>query len=86
MKKMTLAELDKFVVGLSKKQKIIDVRRRSMAKEIVDSQNLDSLNDAKQFAQNWIETAAQYAANEEYWRKRALAAEKHLTQTKTKKQ
>jgi hypothetical protein len=57
-----------------------------MAKEIVDSQNLDSLNDAKQFAQNWIETAAQYAANEEYWRKRALAAEKHLTQTKTKKQ
>jgi hypothetical protein len=50
-------------------QKVIDENRRKMAKEIVDAQDPKTLEEAKRFAQNWIETAAQYAANEDYWHK-----------------
>jgi hypothetical protein len=79
-------KLDKFVKDLSDKQQVINDERRNMAKDIVDNQNLTSLDDAKRFAQAWIVSAAQFATNEEYWCKRALAAEKRLTQTKSKKQ
>ena len=46
-----------------------------MASEIVEARGLQTLTEAKVFAENWIVTAAQHAANEEYWRARALAAE-----------
>lgn len=46
----------------------IDKRTTKMAQEIVQAQNLKTLDEAKRFAQAWIETAAQFARNEEYWR------------------
>lgn len=46
----------------------IDKDRRKMAEEIVRAQNLTTLEDAKGFATKWIMTAAQHAANEEYYR------------------
>jgi len=71
---MELEEID----DLIQQQKNIDEDARVMAKEIVDGQDPKTLEDAKQFAQNWIETAAQYARNAEYWEKRARDAEKIL--------
>lgn len=59
-------------------QKETDRKRREMAMEIVSNQKLTTLEEAKQFAQNWIETAAQHSSNEDYWRTRARAAEKLL--------
>ena len=49
-----------------------------MARDIVTAQPLANLGEARQFAENWIVTAAQHAANETYWRERALAAERRL--------
>jgi hypothetical protein len=42
--------------------------RRKMAEEIVAAQNLTTLEEAKEFATAWIETAAFHAANEEFYR------------------
>lgn len=56
----------------------IDAGRRKLAAETVENQQLATLEDAKRFAQNWIETAMQHCANEEYWRGRALEAERRL--------
>jgi hypothetical protein len=50
-------------------QRDIDEGARRMAQEIVDGQNLKTLEEAKRFAQRWIETAAQHARNEEHYRK-----------------
>ncbi len=50
-------------------QRRIDENARKAAKEIVDGQKLETLEEAKRFAQNWIETAAQHSRNEEYFRK-----------------
>lgn len=51
-----------------KTQEEIDKERRQMAEEIVRGQNLTTLEEAKEFATRWIVTAAQHAANEEYYR------------------
>ncbi len=59
-------------------QRTIDANRWAMAQEIVDAQPLETIDDARRFAKAWIETAAQHAANEEYWEKRAREAENRL--------
>lgn len=58
--------LDVDVDAIIKQQADTDASRREMAREIVEGQNPRTLDDAKQFAENWIVTAAQYAANEAY--------------------
>ena len=56
-------------------QKKMDEKTREMAKEIVEGQNLKTLEEAKLFSQRWIETAAQHSRNESYWETRARDAE-----------
>jgi len=68
-------------------QQEIDAERRKTAAEIVcaTKRSVVGFADAEkriaeleQFAINWIETAAQHASNEEYWRGRAREAEAAL--------
>ena len=75
---MTGEDIQTFVDGLLAEQKEIDAKRKAMAKDIVDGRGLQTLDEAKAFAQAWIETAAQHCANEEYWRERAIDAETKL--------
>ena len=63
---VTQPDVDAFVSDLVAKQREIDANRRAMAKEIVDGQRLESLDDAKRFAQAWIESAAQFSDNAAY--------------------
>jgi hypothetical protein len=63
--------------GSHSNQKKIDALRRKMADEIVSKQNITDLEHAKRFASNWIQTAAQHADNEEYYRK-DLARLRHI--------
>ena len=56
-------------------QEQIDKTRTKHADEIVAAQNLDTLEGARIFARNWIVTAMQHCANENYWRERAEKAE-----------
>lgn len=51
-----------------KTQEEIDKGRREMAEKIVADRNLTTLEEAKGFATEWIITAAQHLANEEYFR------------------
>jgi hypothetical protein len=79
-----MAETDSFVDGLVEEQRQIDQKRRETARETVAAQPLANIEEARRFAENWIVTAMQHAANEEYWRGRALAAEgEALTDTST---
>lgn len=55
-----------------KTQDEIDKGRRQMAEEIVQAQNLTTLEEAKEFATKWIVTAAQYATNADFYRDRTL--------------
>lgn len=64
------------VGALILRQRELDEETRVMAREIVEAQDPKTLAEAKQFAENWIGTAAQHARNEEYWSKRAREAEK----------
>jgi hypothetical protein len=66
---------DPIVTNLASEQRRIDEERRAMARDIVTAQPLANLDEARQFAENWIVSAAQHAANETYWRERAFAAE-----------
>ncbi|HEY2510958.1 MAG TPA: hypothetical protein VGI39_08885 [Polyangiaceae bacterium] len=61
--------------GYAKTQPERDAARRELAGEIVESQSLKTIDEAKAFAKAWIATAAQYASNEEYWHARAMKAE-----------
>lgn len=63
-----------FVDNAIEWQKDMDERTRVMAKEIVEAQDL-TLEEAKRFAQSWIETAAQHSRNEAYWATRARDVE-----------
>ena len=75
---MTTKDMNAFVDGIQQLRMVDDFRReqtRLMAKDIVEAQNPKTLDEAKQFAQNWIETAAQNLRNEEYWATRARDAE-----------
>jgi len=67
-------DTEAFVDNAIQWQKDMDERTRVMAKEIVDGQNLKTLEEAKRFAQNWIQTA-QHSRNEAYWEMRARDAE-----------
>jgi hypothetical protein len=49
-------------------QRQIDARRNAMAEEIIAEQRVTSLEEALQLARSWIVTAAQHAANEDYYR------------------
>jgi polyhydroxyalkanoate synthesis regulator phasin len=77
---MSDEELGRFVAKLIATQRAIDGQAKKMADEIVDGQRLETLDEAKRFASNWIQTAAQYARNEEYWQSRAHAAERKLVE------
>jgi hypothetical protein len=66
---------DPIATDLTNEQRRVDEGRRAMARDIVTAQPLASLDEARQFAENWVVSAAQHAANETYWRERALAAE-----------
>lgn len=65
-------------------QKRIDAGRTQMAQEIVDGQAAGrpemTVDDWKAFARNWIETAAQHATNESYYREQRDAAVRALKQ------
>jgi len=65
-----------FVDALLEQQKRVDAETRKMAKEIVEGRNLKTLEEAKAFAQAWVETAAQSSRNASYWEARARDAEK----------
>ena len=69
-------DADVFVDDLLEQQKHRDAETREMAKEIVEGRNLKTLEEAKAFAQAWIETAAQNLRNALYWEARARDAEK----------
>lgn len=58
-------------------QAALDAQGKLMAAEIVESQSklMTDVESWKRFARSWIETAAQHARNEAYWRERALQAE-----------
>jgi hypothetical protein len=75
---VTQPDVDAFVSDLVAKQREIDANRRAMAKEIVDGQRLESLDDAKRFAQAWIESAAQFSDNAAYATGRYEKAEAEL--------
>jgi|HubBroStandDraft_2_1064218.scaffolds.fasta_scaffold02109_10 hypothetical protein len=68
-------DTEAFVDNAIEWQRDMDERTRVMAKEIVDGQDLKTLEEAKRFAQNWIQTAAQHSRNEAYWETRARDAE-----------
>lgn len=55
---------------MSDEQAKIDANRSKMAQEIVDAYFTadTTVAQVRQCAKNWIETAAQHAANEEYYR------------------
>lgn len=57
-------------------QQTINAGRAQMAQEIVDGQASTDMTveDWKRFAKSWIETAAQHAANESYFRDQRNAA------------
>jgi hypothetical protein len=61
-------EVDTFVNALSAEQRRIDADREAMADEILAGQHVTSLDEALRFARSWIVTAAQYAANADYYR------------------
>jgi len=60
---------DAEVEQLVAEQRRRDADRAAMANEIVDEQRITTVEEGKRFAKAWIETAAQHAANEEYYRK-----------------
>ena len=63
-------ELIAHIVGRAHaEQRRLDAERAAMANEIVDGQRITTVEEGKRFAKAWIETAAQHAANEEYYRK-----------------
>jgi hypothetical protein len=68
-------DTEAFVDNATQWQKDMDEWTRVMAKEIVDGQDPKTLEEAKLFAQRWIETAAQHSRNEAYWEMRARDAE-----------
>lgn len=49
-------------------QAAIDADRARMADGIVAGQSIQTVEEGRLFARNWIVTAAQHAANEEYYR------------------
>lgn len=49
-------------------QQRIDAKREKMADELIANQHVTSLDEALRFARSWIITAAQYAANADYYR------------------
>lgn len=69
-----MQEIDALIV----EQRRLDKQTNLMAQEIVDERKLKTLEEAKQFAAGWIEVAAMHARNEEYWAKRARAAEAQI--------
>jgi hypothetical protein len=46
----------------------IDRGRRMTAHQVVEDRKLETLEDAKQFAEKWIVSSMQHVANEEYYR------------------
>jgi predicted metal-dependent HD superfamily phosphohydrolase len=56
------------VVRISADQRQRDADRAAMADEIVEGQRITTVEEGKRFAKAWIVTAAQHAANEEYYR------------------
>ncbi len=64
-------------MNLTDQQRKLDSDTRTMAREIVNAQNLRTLAEARRFAAAWIETAAQNARNADYWEKRARDAESY---------
>jgi hypothetical protein len=59
---------DHEAISVVVEQKILDAQRGKMADEIVAGQNITTVEEGKRFARAWIVTAAQHAANEEYYR------------------
>ena len=81
----SVSSSSEIVDDILKKQRENDKRRRELAEAIVEGRGLKTIEEAKQFAKNWIETAAQHADNESYWRDRALLAEQHLERSPEKR-
>jgi len=54
--------------SLLAEQQQLDADREAMAAEIVAGRRITSIEEGKRFAQSWIATAAQYAANADYYR------------------
>jgi hypothetical protein len=49
-------------------QRDVDERTTAMARRMVEERDLKTLDEAKLFAQTWIETAAQESRNAEYYK------------------
>jgi len=47
------------------------MQEKTIGEELVEAQRLESLDDAKRFAAAWIDSAAMFARNADYWRARA---------------
>jgi hypothetical protein len=64
-----MSNVEKFIaISTLEEQRVVDERTRLMASEIVNGRKLQTLEEAKLFAQGWIECAAQYSRNEEYYK------------------
>jgi hypothetical protein len=50
-------------------QEEIDAKIRAKAKKIVAEQKLETIEQARQFCENWIVTASQHLDNERFYRK-----------------
>lgn len=55
------------VDSLIAEQKRLDTERDAMADEIIAGQHVTSVEEGLRFARGWITTAAQYAANADYF-------------------
>ncbi len=80
---MSAKDVNKVVDELIAKQKRLDTQDREVGEQIVrDAINIKTIEHAKQFAANWIATAAQESRNTEYMtgeRDRLLALTKAVT-------
>jgi hypothetical protein len=64
-----MSNVEKFVaISTLEEQRVVDQQTRLMASKIVEGRKLQTLEEAKLFAQGWIECAAQYARNAEYYK------------------
>lgn len=68
-RELTEDEAKVLVDKVSARQKAIDANRAAMATEIVEGQNIQTVEEGRRFAHAWIVTAAQHASNEEFYRK-----------------
>jgi hypothetical protein len=60
--------VDDLAARISADQRQRDADRAAMADEIVAGQRITTVEEGQRFAKAWIVTAAQHAANEEYYR------------------